>query len=266
MKASAATWRPTPSDDANSKEPAAASAPSEGTKKAEPPALKNDEETKKVAPPPPHPAAKPAASALGRKPLDTVKSAPSKPVEKAPEHHSGFQWERRSQRSTTSNTNRDSLSLMLLYLRDKKKINRDRDNNRDNHRDNRDNNRDNRDNRDNNKEWRRQKSDNGKWTSRGIEIPTKKNDGAGDSSFGWQRGNKTLPLDLLAPGDGTTESQKVVKRIRAEEFLALCLSFVAPPLAWEQQEDDAGEPAGPPEACRWISDTRVQDISQHPAT
>ena len=242
MKASAATWRPTPSDDANSKEPAAASAPSEGTKKADPPALKN-EETKKVAPPPP-PAAKPVASAWGRKPLDAVKSAPSKPVEKAPEH-SGFQRER-SQRN-----------------------NRDRDNNRDNrdnHRDNRDNHRDNRDNRDNNKEWRRQKSDNGKWTSRGIEIPTKKNDGAGDSSFGWQRGNKTLPLDLLAPGDGTTESQKVVKRIRAEEFLALRLSFVAPPLAWEQQEDDAGEPAGPPEACRWISDTRVQDISQHPAT
>lgn len=72
---------------------------------------------------------------------------------------------------------------------------------------------------------------------------------------GWQRG-KLVPLDLLTPGEGNTDEAKCVKRILAEELLALRLSFLAPPLIWETQ----GESDGASIACRWVSDSRVEEI------
>lgn len=97
------------------------------------------------------------------------------------------------------------------------------------------------------------------------------NDGGGG---GWTRG-KLLPLDLLKPKDGKDDNEKAVARIVAEELLSLRMSFLAPPLAWEEAEKkvkDEGDGSsdndaatntnvvGPPEECRWRSDTRVQEI------
>jgi len=231
LKASAATWKPTPgSKESESEEKPKEAAPAEAVKKvdSEPPALKKEDAKPEPVKAEPAAAApsKPVVSAWGRKPLDAVKSAPPKSLEQTTDRDSsGFQRER----SHRNNNNRD------------------RDNNRDN------NNRD----RDNNKEWRRQKSDsnNGNWSRGNKQAPNKKNDDNSNGG-GWARG-KSLPLELLSPGDGTTDSQKGVKRIRAEDLLALRLSYVAPPLAWEQEGDDQ---VGPPEACRWISETRVQEI------
>lgn len=77
-----------------------------------------------------------------------------------------------------------------------------------------------------------------------------------NSPDGWTRG-KSLPLDLLKPNEGKDDNDKAVSRIVAEELLSLRLSFLAPPLSWESGDDDF---SGPPEECRWASDTRVQEI------
>lgn len=77
--------------------------------------------------------------------------------------------------------------------------------------------------------------------------------GQGDKDGGWARGNK-LPTELCKPGEGETDAQKGVTRIRAEDLMALRLSYVAPPLSWGKDE------TGPPEACLWNSDTRVSEI------
>ncbi len=100
------------------------------------------------------------------------------------------------------------------------------------------------------------------------------NNNNSDGGGGWTRG-KLLPLDLLKPNDGKDDNEKAVARIVCEELLSLRMSFLAPPLAWEEAEKkvkDDGDGSsdndvatntnvvGPPEECRWRSDTRVQEI------
>jgi len=85
------------------------------------------------------------------------------------------------------------------------------------------------------------------------------NSGGGPAD-NWSRG-KSLPLELLKPNEGKGEMEKAVARIVAAELLSLRLSFVAPPLAWEQTSGDGDDNVvGPPDECRWESPTRLQEI------
>ena len=85
------------------------------------------------------------------------------------------------------------------------------------------------------------------------------NDDNPSNNDGWTRG-KALPLDLLKPNEGKNDEEKAVGRIKAEELLSLRLSFVSPPLTWEKEKVEGEPSVGPPDECRWISDTRVQEI------
>lgn len=75
-----------------------------------------------------------------------------------------------------------------------------------------------------------------------------------DNDGGWQRG-KSLPVELIKPGEGSTPAQKEVRRISVEELLGLRMSFVAPPLLWTEQPEVC-----PPEPALWNSETRVSEI------
>lgn len=122
---------------------------------------------------------------------------------------------------------------------------RDRDREQWNHGGRRNGNHDN--NKDDKSGWRNNKKPDTNW-SRGKKQQTKKEDD------GWQRG-KLVPLDLIKPEEGDNDADKAVKRVDVGELLAMRLSFVAPPLIWENEGV-----AGPPDECRWIADTRVQEI------
>lgn len=74
-----------------------------------------------------------------------------------------------------------------------------------------------------------------------------------DEKGGWKRG-RLVPLPLIQPGEGDTETSKSVQRVSFEELLQLRLSFVAHPLAWEK------DGTGPPDECRWTDEDRVQKI------
>lgn len=105
------------------------------------------------------------------------------------------------------------------------------------------------DNRDDKGGWRNsKKQQDGNWSRGKKQVAPKKEDD------GWQRG-KLVPLDLLKSGEGDLEADKAVKRVNVGELLSIRLSFVAPPLIWENEGALV-----PPDECRWISDTRVQEI------
>ena len=74
-----------------------------------------------------------------------------------------------------------------------------------------------------------------------------------DEKGGWKRG-RLVPLPLIKPGEGETETRKRVQRVSFEELLQLRLSFVACPLAWEE------DGVGPPDECKWTDENRVQKI------
>jgi translation initiation factor 4G len=74
-----------------------------------------------------------------------------------------------------------------------------------------------------------------------------------DEKGGWKRG-RLVPLPLIKPGEGETETSKRVQRVSFEELLQLRLSFVACPLAWEE------DGVGPPDECKWTDENRVQKI------
>jgi MIF4G domain. len=94
------------------------------------------------------------------------------------------------------------------------------------------------------------KHDGGNW-SRGKKQPqSKKHD-----DDGWKRG-KLIPLDLIKPGEGDSDANKFVKRIVAGDLLSLRLLFLDPPALWESRD----EQEGPPIACRWTADARIEDI------
>jgi len=105
---------------------------------------------------------------------------------------------------------------------------------------------------------RRQRSDasssNKGGGSRGQNQSGNRNDGGDDG--GWARG-KSLPVELLKPGEGTTDENKKVQRITAQDLLSMRLSFVSHPLCWGQDENEPG----PPEAARWDSETRITEIT-----
>jgi len=92
---------------------------------------------------------------------------------------------------------------------------------------------------------------------RGNNYNDENDRSGGGSNDGWQRG-KSLPMDLLKPGEGDTDAHKKVQRIRLDELLVLRLSYLAPPLSWENS--DESKPSGPPEVCRWIADERISEI------
>lgn len=75
----------------------------------------------------------------------------------------------------------------------------------------------------------------------------------GDSN--WSRG-KVLPTELLKPGEGGDDAQKAVKRIDANDLLAMRINFMDAPEAWGD-EDNANRP---PEIIRWVSETRLAEI------
>lgn len=104
--------------------------------------------------------------------------------------------------------------------------------------------------------WRQGKKPNENWNRGKKQPPAPSNNDSGES--GWQRG-KLVPLDLLKPEEGDSDAAKQVKRINLGELLALRLSFVAPPLSWDE-ENGEGIKINSPKHCRWISDTRVQEI------
>lgn len=130
-------------------------------------------------------------------------------------------------------------------------------------------------------QWRNQKNEGGgNWRNqkksdreevgggRGGRGRHHKNNDDSASNDGWSRG-KSLPLELLKPNEGKDDHEKGVARIVAEELSSLRLSFVAAPLSWESQTSGDGDDGddgddkplvGPPDECRWISDTRLQEI------
>jgi translation initiation factor 4G len=67
-----------------------------------------------------------------------------------------------------------------------------------------------------------------------------------------------LNVDLLLPGEGTTDLQKAVKRWTAPEMLKHRLNYVTPPTTTSKDDDDAWEP---PNHCAWVDDNRIEEIT-----
>lgn len=85
------------------------------------------------------------------------------------------------------------------------------------------------------------------------------NDGEqGDNKDGsWSRG-KVLPVELLNPGEGKTDTEKAVKRISVDDLLAMRLDFMDAPASWSVEESKTK----PPPACLWDTPTRVSEIEE----
>lgn len=79
--------------------------------------------------------------------------------------------------------------------------------------------------------------------------------GGNDEGGDWSRG-KALPVELLNAGDGKSEKEKVVKRTSAEDLLAMRMSYLSAPLAWDNDENVEK----PPDVVLWDTPTRVADI------
>merc|ERR1711971_355367 len=82
------------------------------------------------------------------------------------------------------------------------------------------------------------------------------NDAASNNDDGWKRA-RSLPVELLRPGDGDTPAQKAVCRIRVADLLLIRMSYLAPPLSWQSE---GGTLPGPPDACRWTAENRAAEI------
>ncbi len=80
--------------------------------------------------------------------------------------------------------------------------------------------------------------------------------GDDENNPNWSRA-KAVPLDLLRPGEGKSDTEKAVTRIDVEDLLEMRLSCVAPPSSWE-----ANDATKPPAACLWDSPTRISDIEE----
>lgn len=79
---------------------------------------------------------------------------------------------------------------------------------------------------------------------------TKGGEEGGNEDKSWSRG-KVLPTELLAPGEGSSDVEKAVKRISVFDILSIRLDNLAAPPSWE-----------PPEACHWNSPTRESEIEE----
>ena len=79
--------------------------------------------------------------------------------------------------------------------------------------------------------------------------------GGGDEQS-WQRG-KVVPVELLNPGQGTTDEQKAVARISVQDLLDMRLRCLDAPSSWEGENAEK-----PPPAALWDSPTRVSEIEE----
>ncbi|KAL7472288.1 hypothetical protein ACHAXS_012654 [Conticribra weissflogii] len=79
--------------------------------------------------------------------------------------------------------------------------------------------------------------------------------GGGDE-HSWSRG-KVVPVELLSPGEGSTDQQKAVTRISVEDLLAMRLQFLDAPESWKQEDSETI-----PAAVLWDSPTRVSEIEE----
>ncbi len=240
------------------------------TKASNPPPLTTESSEPKEVPQPPKPSATPAQSANTENSSDESKTIPTPTTVPAPAPPKPSVWGKKPsnailtapvpeqiavpqpRRSTSNNNNNNKGGN---WRNNNQRRNNDRDNN----------------NNTGGRHFSGGRGHGGRGRGHNNNYQRKNDDnGANNDSNneGWTRG-KSLPLDLLKPKEGKTEEEKAVGRIKAEELLSLRLSFVAPPLSWEQnvqtEDEDADEAVvvtviGPPDECRWISDTRVQQI------
>ncbi len=75
-------------------------------------------------------------------------------------------------------------------------------------------------------------------------------DDGGNEDKSWSRG-KVLPIELLVPGEGSSDAEKAVRRISVMDILSIRLSSLGTPSSWE-----------PPEACHWNTPTRISEIEE----
>jgi len=78
----------------------------------------------------------------------------------------------------------------------------------------------------------------------------------GGEEHSWSRG-KVVPVELLKPGEGSTNEQKAVTRISVEDLLAMRLRFLDAPESWKQEDSEMI-----PAAVLWDSPTRVSEIEE----
>eukprot|EP00554_Chaetoceros_debilis_P014432 CAMPEP_0194113230 /NCGR_PEP_ID=MMETSP0150-20130528/15772_1 /TAXON_ID=122233 /ORGANISM="Chaetoceros debilis, Strain MM31A-1" /LENGTH=872 /DNA_ID=CAMNT_0038803101 /DNA_START=124 /DNA_END=2740 /DNA_ORIENTATION=- len=222
LKASAASWNPVPG--AETKKTAEEIEAS--------PLLAKEDEPEQVAPATPPTKSAPTGEAKETSPAPAPILAP-KPVVSA--------WGKKSSNAvkaapTTDQQSSSGQNQNSSHGRDRDGRNNNRDDKkggwkRNQQRENKDNNKDGSSN------WRRDQKKN---------VQTRKKE---DDNDGWQRG-KLVPLDLFKPD----EEGDTVCRIHLKEILNLRLSYVGAPLKWETDN------IGPPAECRWIADSRVQEI------
>jgi len=81
------------------------------------------------------------------------------------------------------------------------------------------------------------------------------NEDAGPDGNTWSRG-KVLAMELMQPGEGSTDAEKAVKRISVDDLLAMRVKFVDAPPSWGL-EDNTNKP---PEIILWTSPTRLEEI------
>lgn len=272
LKSSAVPWTPPPSEGTEKKtddKPKSKSAPAKTNANANAPAKASKESTKQSAPPAetkPEPtkakpaAATPAPAETKPEPVAAKPAAPAPPAVIAWGKKTATSAAIRAAPTAEQQTMQQQQQQRQRPSRDQKGGNRD---NRDNN-NNRDGN--NRDGKKGQGQWRNQKNEGGSnWRNQKSKDRNdtknnhrnKRHEGNDqEANDGWQRG-KALPLELLKPNEGKTDAEKAVARILYSELLAMRLSYVAPPLSWENKDENS--PAAP-EACRWVSDTRVQEI------
>jgi len=85
----------------------------------------------------------------------------------------------------------------------------------------------------------------------GNSASSSNNNSNNNDTSGWSRG-KTLPADLLKPGEGSTDEAKKVLRFNAEDLLSLRLNYLSKPLN--------GSAFTPTEAVLWTSEDRLAKI------
>ncbi|KAL7534132.1 hypothetical protein ACHAXR_005645, partial [Thalassiosira sp. AJA248-18] len=81
--------------------------------------------------------------------------------------------------------------------------------------------------------------------------------GEDNSNSNWSRG-KVLPVELMKPGDGSSDAEKAVTRINVGDLLDMRLKYLDPPSSWEGEDAKTK----PPPACLWDSPTRIAEIEE----
>merc|ERR1711933_42744 len=90
------------------------------------------------------------------------------------------------------------------------------------------------------RENRRQNQDNSHRRQHSNSNRDGNEDARPDGNSNWSRG-KVLPTELMQPGEGSTDAEKAVKRISADDLLAMRVQFVDAPSFWGK-EDNSNKP------------------------